>query len=679
MSREGLENRSRRWALGTVGLVTLLLIWVWAVTASCAQSLWSFPCFLLAVAAFAYLPGSALLAIVGVESEALDRFALSLLLGVNLSGGVYFLLGAMGFPGLVLLWPVLAGAVLAYRRRRAGWAFEISADSSHVLLVALVGLAVLPLTLLPLYFHNACARPDGGLSFYPLPDVILHLSVANELTHALPPQVPFLPGVPLRYHYGMDLLAAMFRTASGLSIPDLTVRFLPVFFLVTTALAVFCFARTWLGSPRGALLATILVLFGEDLSFVPGLLQGSPQPWAVSFFFMPNIVSLYLLNPMLPALGLLFGALLCLSAFHRAADRRWLVLTSLLAAMLVEYKLFAAVQLLLSLAVTGALYLWRFRDQRPLRAAAACLLLAAPVALWFGGSGGPVAFELRPWPYVPAALAALGLGGSPPGPGIAAFVLVALPVYLLGTWGIRVLGLPRALKECFRFTPEAAVRTCLAIFTLVGTPLSMLCSVSPSGYPRFTQYNNASWFLVQSKYLAWIFVVEALIVWSRDKPRVFRLSLAALALGLALPSSIQYFAFQASRARLQEIGPAESSVLAFLDQHGRPGDVVYAPTEVAEHVVSLTRCRAPALTVYPSSFIDREELAGRGNADAVFWADWEKGRVRWDVLVANRAAFLVAPRKSGAIPQEEGLVRAFENEGFFVYRLAAGAPRQSAP
>ena len=76
----------------------------------------------------------------------------------------------------------------------------------------------------------------------------MHLSIANELSHTVPPQVPTLTGWPLSYHYAFDLPAALFHAHAGLDTLDLTVRYIPTLFLFMTTLAVFCFSRRWLGS-----------------------------------------------------------------------------------------------------------------------------------------------------------------------------------------------------------------------------------------------------------------------------------------------------------------------------------------------------------------------------------------------------------------------------------------------
>ena len=60
---------------------------------------------------------------------------------------------------------------------------------------------VIVLAFLPIYYTNLTSRADGTMHVYPVPDVLFHIAVANELTHTVPPQAPHFSGHPLAYHY----------------------------------------------------------------------------------------------------------------------------------------------------------------------------------------------------------------------------------------------------------------------------------------------------------------------------------------------------------------------------------------------------------------------------------------------------------------------------------------------
>jgi len=126
---------------------------------------------------------------------------------------------------------------------------------------------------LPFYYKNLSLTGIGGLTFAPiLPDALFHTALASELTHAFPPQIPFISGEPLSYHVGMDLVAAVLNRFGGVPIADLVVRYCPTLFITIDILAVFCLAHRVIGSRGAAVVAAMLATLGEDLSFIPGLL-----------------------------------------------------------------------------------------------------------------------------------------------------------------------------------------------------------------------------------------------------------------------------------------------------------------------------------------------------------------------------------------------------------------------
>ena len=549
-----------------------------------------------------------------------------------------------------------------------------------------------PLWASPLYFRNLARAPDGGSSFYALADVVLHVSLASELTHTVPPQIPFLPGAPASYHYGMDLLAASF-TPFGLEPRDLVVRYVPLLLASFVVLAVFCGARAILGSAPGGALVAFLVMFGEDISFVPGLLLRSPELWAIHFFGMPSTVSLYLLNPMLPAVGLLFVTLLCLERYLSSGRGGWLVCTAVVAAALVSCKVFVAAQLLGALGVAACAYGLLHRRFAPLRAFAAVLVAVAP-QLWgmWSRNAGRVGVFLDPWPYVPAALVRAGLGESAFlrlvgagyagewSPWAACAFATALLAYLLLTFGARSAGFMAWARSLWP-APGSALPFLLAIIVLSGPVLSLLLDIGPNGYPRREYYNDAVWFFVVSKHVAWIFAVGAVL--RVGAPRARAVAIVAL-IALSVPSTLQVLARWAAEP-MPRMSPAEVAMLDFLRRDVRPGQVCLATEEVAQAVLVSAPCRALALGVYAHSFLSpQEQTRLRGRRDA-FWRDWRgepsggppRG-VRWDLLSELGVDYVIAVRpRDGDAPTLAGPAGAaaleprFANELFSVFRARA--------
>ena len=586
-----------------------------------------------------------------------------------------------GHPALALSIVPAAGAVLAWRSQRP---FSMAAPEwPHAALIGALCLACVPLALVPMYYRNLDALPTGDVTWAPLPDAVLHLAIARELTVTYPAQVPFLPGRELRYHHGMDVLPALFATSAGLDVGDLTVRFVPTFLAGLLALAAFCLARAWVGSAWAGVLAALLTPLGEDLAWIPGLLRAERQPWAVHFLGAPSVSSLFGLNPLLPGLAFLFLALLALMRHSQEGGRVWALRAAVLAAAVADYKVFAAAQLMGALGVAAALHLLTLRDRRPLGVLALASLFSLPL-LVPAASAGSALLRLEPWPYVPAALIRSGVWDTWLGRQtdallsrhsvtpvtLLAFFGVAVPSYLLAAFGARVLGLPALLRGLRPRAGEAA-RLAAAVFVGVGPPLALLLAITPATYEPRARYNEAIWFLVQAKALAWFFAIEQLWRLARGRARVLAGGAAAM-LALSLPSTVQYFADQVSVPQLRLLGTEESGLMRFLDGGVPPGSVVVARPEIAAAVLSFTRCRAPVFSVHPYYFVSSGERQAHVERLAAFWESWRAGAPRLDLLRPYGASLVVADADlDGRPPPSAGLRAVFENARYAVYALPA--------
>ena len=666
--------------LGALGFA----FWHWT-----ASDGWSFPHGLLLTAVVICLPGHLLLLILRVSAAPLDRLALMLAVGMSVSGVVYWLCTYWRVPHLFRAWPLVLLLVWAhprYRPRRPQ-ASRLCVRYAHSLLLATLGSTLVPLFVSPLYFQNLSRRPDGQWAIYPLADVIARVAIAAELTHTIPPQNPYLPGRPLPYHsYGMDLVTAMFG-CFGLAIPDLTVRYVPVLFLTLAVLGGFCLGRRCLQSESLAALLAFLVVLGEDLSFVPGLALGSREPWAVHFLGVPSTVSLYLLNPMLPALALLLVALLCIERFLDSERRSWLVVAALVSAALVTFKIFVAAQLLGALCAAGIVHALLFRRATVLMAGAAIGLATVPLLLALSLGTSRVNVAIDPWPYVPAAVLRMGLSDSRLGQlimdfyrgdhgflGALAFCGLGLPVYLALTFGARIFGIAKWADSLARPSAANPLWLVMALIVFAGPPLSMLLAISPAGYPARLYVNNAGWFFVLSKYLMWFFAVEPI----RRLRRFAAFAGGAGLIVLGVPSTVQFLSLQGAD-RPQVLDRPTVEMLSFLDREVRPGELCLAREEVAQAILVTTRCRSLTLAVFPYTSLSPGELEALTRYSEQFWQNWQMGIFRQATLGTSAVDLVVVQRlRDGALPawpdHTTGLTldRLFLNEAFVVFRVRGG-------
>ncbi len=669
-----------------------------------ATSMWSFPRFVAASLILIYLPGKLLLDMSGVRRSRLDGLALSLVLGMTVSTCLYWVCRLVGVPSIFLLWPLAAIVNWFYRTRwnpRRTEKAVVSVDLSHLLLLVALGLAVTPLVAISMFYRNLALLPGGGMTFLISPDdVNFHLAIIQELTHAVPPQIPFFYGHGLNYHYAMDLLVVMFSATAGLDISDLTVRFLPTLFVTVVVLTVFCFSRVWINSGVAGVVVAVLVIFGEDFSFVPGLWSGSQKIWSAQYFGVPTTYSLYLLNPMLPALAILFGGLYFLREYYIGRSVASLVLTGILFAVLLEWKVFTGAHVLAALGIAGVAYALIFRDYRLLKAATVTALFSLPFLLHIvlsTNSGDVILARVDPQTYLPETIRQLGLANTPVGQftkalfddgivsagSVIVLLALSLPGYVLGSMGMRVVAIPEMAKGIFVPIAEGGIRYFLIVFSVLGIAVTLVTKVTPVDFPD--SYNNSVWFFVQSKYVVWLIAVGG--VWALLRRR-FWPGLAAITMLVvfSVPSAVQSLGVFAERT-YKDMGILSHNhveLISFLDQDCRNGAMVLARQDVALTAVSLARCRVPLVNLNAYSFVRKDEVEERKKDLDGFWLALDIGELQSDILLRygvnglvvgtehKTALRTIVARNGGeglSARRDPFLQLRYENEEFSVYRV----------
>ena len=653
--------------------------------------------FIIAVILLAYVPGKLLLISLKRTLILLEDVTLSCFLGLIASGLIYWLLMYAHQSRVFLLWPLATGAVFVWfsiSKTKRVWRFtredcsgELQ-DRSGIVLTGIIALGIVVLALLPFYYANLTLRPDGTMRACPMPDVVLHIGIANELTHTVPPQAPHFAGHPLSYHYGMDVVIAMFANATRLSTPDLSLRFVPTLFLILCMLSVFCFSRNWLRSGYFGALVVFLVFFGEDFSFIPGLLLGQDVDWSLRYFSVPPaVLPLFYTNPILPGLGLLFAGLLCLQRYLQEPSKVWLFVTALVVVALMEVKIFTAAQIMCSVGVAAVLYLFAYRNLELFKVAACTAALAVPLVwpvLLKNKTEANIVMKFEPGLYISQAMEAIGIKDHVTG--WLGFAALALPIYLIGTLGLRVIGLPGILSAIFRPNSKSALRFILAVFVVLGLLIALVFSITPAGWSF--RYNPVSGtFLVQSKYVAWLFAVEILqrfYQWALGRG-VYSLigatAVTAIAIGLSVPSTLQHFIywrnpdhfFGNGRPFGKQLQSYDAEILAvtdFLTQDAHPGDVVLCRDEMLAPILSLTKCRLP-FGYFALAAVGRSDYTRRESAVKRFWKDWPFGKVQPDFLREAGVRYIAIKKRSEGLPATIPSIisKVFENSEFVVFKI----------
>jgi hypothetical protein len=665
--------------------------------------------FFVAVILLAYMPGKLALLVLRRTLGPLEDVTLACVLGLVVSGLAYWLIAFVHQARLYVLWPLATAAVFIWvhsgrwksllrQSAKIGPQDEETArrprDRSGFALAGVVALGVMVLALLPQHYTNLTRRADGTMRVHPVPDVFLHIAIANELTHTIPPQAPVFSGHPLTYHYGMDLTVAMFANATGLDTRDLTLRFVPTLFLALCMLSVFCFSRNWLGSGYFAVLVMFLVFFGEDFAFIPGLLLGEKGDWSARYFSVPTVFSLFYTNAMLPGVGLLFAGLFCLQRYLRERSGAWLVISALLLVALLEVKVFTAAHVMCSLGFSAVVYLLLFRNADLFKIAALTGALAAPLVLsvYLGNkSGADITTAFDPLLYVSHMMEVLGTKNRLTG--VVALTGIALPVYLVGCLGLRVIGVPAILGAIFRPNRQSGLRFVLAFFVVLGLLIALTYRVVPTGLE--TAYNNSAWFLVQSKYVAWIFAVEVLqTLYQRAIARGIRPSLVAAGItastvALSVPATVQHFALERDPNRiyakpsgkeLQSYSLESLGVIDFLTKDAQPGDVVLPGNSLLAPTLALTKCRVP-LGYFSNYLVPLRDYSQRQTAEKEFWKAWRLGKVQEEFLREAGIRYVAVDKRTEGVPANipHALFKVFKNSVFAIFKVRRESLSEAAP
>jgi hypothetical protein len=252
------------WLLGGVGASDVVLFTVYEVT-------------------FVALPGWVVYRFLRPEASTGERFAFGWALGYALEIAAFALTAAAGVRGLLFAYPALIGAFGLWRLNRTGrrarsrlgyggrwnWiAAGIAVTASGVVAAALFPPNPLPGTV------------DRVTYFL---DNVFQISLAAEALHHWPLSDPTVSGQPLHYHTFAHMLMAATAQVTGIGLPTVVLRLLPLAMVALFAVQVAVAGARLARNGAVGLLAALLVLFSGELDLDP---HGGPisTPFLGTFF-----------------------------------------------------------------------------------------------------------------------------------------------------------------------------------------------------------------------------------------------------------------------------------------------------------------------------------------------------------------------------------------------------------
>lgn len=403
--------------------------------------------------------------------------------------------------GPAWLFPVVSVVVAIGGLRsfiRDEWRFDRSTIAPSVVLVGVL-LAL-----------RSTGVSDGGFQFETpgMEDNAFHAGVAFELARGGTPEVPGLAGVPLRYHYGQDLIRAAAFVWGGLHPWQSLVRFEPVLGGLCLVGIAGIVVRSLGGSERAVALAPWTV-FLSDASWMAAF--GGTDAFWVDGTRMNFVLAILLGNAGSP---LALSVVLCLLVLLEKDGGRVAVVGALGGIVVALLKSFAGAQFVVA---TVAMGLTR-RSRAAVATSAVCA--GALLSISYGATDG-TAIAFVPFGVAEGFARRWGLPDA----------AIGIVLWLVVGTGARWVALGPLVDAVRR---RSVVAIGLGAFCFAGLIVGSLFDIRlRSTLHSESVFNDAAYFLEQGAWPLWLFVA----VWIGGASRVPARLLVVLA--LAVPSTLQ--------------------------------------------------------------------------------------------------------------------------------------------
>ncbi len=341
---------------------------------------------------------------------------------------------------------------------------------------------------------------DRGATFY---DAGVHLSLISEMSHRFPPTNFALGGVPLKnYHYLYDAALTIVHKLTGISSLDLYYRIGPVVVASLLCLAIYLtilrLSKNHWAAAWGIFLTIFATSFGTITPLFKSILPGNPHSFSNNFYMTDQIFDM-MVNPHgVLALAIFLYLFICLSFYSQYKKNRYLVLFFILLGLSFGVKAYGGVVFAAGSMAT-AIWFLKNKDFRPVVAILIGLTLMFTWFIWstdrsiVGLKFAPLWFLDRfmsdfehlyqgDFPVLTQLYLASNNWWR-----LAILYFQAFFIYLIGSLGIRILGLITILKVVKKPTPEVVfLLSCAAVSFVI--PLFFNQSSKPYDIVQFLPY-----------------------------------------------------------------------------------------------------------------------------------------------------------------------------------------------
>lgn len=617
-----------------------------------------------------YIPGSLLLRCVTFNrDEYFITLFHSVALGAALIPLVYIILRKLSHPELayplgfamLLIWLILT--IKDFKGRRIHLYTSYMDIQSTVVLIATVFL------LLHLSHFTDVVFLGSGFkirNIY-LTETVFPLGIINELRNTFPPIYPYASGTInfSHYHLNMHLEIEMINRFFSIDTIKLTFFYFPFLYFCLLVFVPFIFIRKYIGTRfLGGL--TGILMFGSDLSFIPGLLGIFPRDYPWNAFSASTLWPLFTLNGFLPAMFVMFLCVLYLKKYYEDGRLSHIIVFALLGFSAYGFKSSLGPHIMGASFLTGVASMVFINDKKKGKFLCAVsvltiLAMATDTILFRGGTGNNI-LSIDLFNRFHNSLKYLGISD------MSWFLYpVIFLLYILTTFGVRILGF-YTLKDAVEKRYLDPIIIFLTIFIMSGFLLSEIIFLGPLVPPAF-KVNDSMWFSLQSLMGAWLLLSYFLLRINRHGKGF--LGGVVLIILLSTPSTVQFLLLRFNPT-YYTVDSNAKEVVRYLETTPPRSVVLHPPNFDGPSFASNFTGRPSVLSFLQSYIIQNigQTEADNRLTDVKLFFDPDEIINRLSILKKYKVDYVYAPLSSAAILDKESiLLKVLENRGYVLYRV----------
>lgn len=295
----------------------------------------------LAIAVLVYLPGHYLTSLLPIRLHTLERFFVSVVVGIITLVYLFIIVGLF-LPPFAVLVPLFLLGLKGWQKTTLPSLHRIkdfTRESFYWVLLYFFGIFAMGWFM----FRGAVVTSKGvyvaGTSYH---DALWHLSLISELQRQFPPQIPTIAGVALKnYHYFSDIVTSVISLVLPFDVRHLYFLHVPFFIIVMIGISVTTITRKMTSNRLAPYIAVFLTFFAGSFAYVLPFIFGLTFQWQESSFWVSQTVSMTMNPPFTFSIPIFFCIILLVAEYYQSKNTWLLVLVPPIVAALTGFKIYA--------------------------------------------------------------------------------------------------------------------------------------------------------------------------------------------------------------------------------------------------------------------------------------------------------------------------------------------------